>query len=202
MAPIAIYFIIWAVVHSILASLSVKSWTCNILGNGVRRWYRLFYVLMAVLTLMPLAFIYLLQPDQILYRISSPWSWLMRIGQGLSLVLLVLATWRSGLLQFIGLSQALIAPEHFTGNLVTTGVFRCVRHPLYLFGSLLLWLSPIMTLNQLVLSAFITLYFIVGSFHEERILLDEFGEAYQRYRQQVPRFIPVPGRCYQSEGTE
>jgi hypothetical protein len=37
---------------------------------------------------------------------------------------------------------------------------------------------------------------MVGSFHEERRLLAEFGDAYRDYQQQVPRLIPRPGRCY------
>lgn len=39
-----------------------------------------------------------------------------------------------------------------------------------------------------------TLYFIVGSYHEEALLLTEFGDPYAAYRAQVPRFVPWPGR--------
>ena len=196
MLTIAVYFILWAVIHSILASLTVKSWASKVLGEGVLRWYRLFFVSSAVITLIPLLVIYYLLPDKVIYQISPPWRWLMLAGQGLSALALGIATWKSGLFQFIGLSQALTDPQHFTGNLVTSGIFRYVRHPLYLFSSLFLWLTPTMTQNQRVLYWLMTLYFVVGSVHEEQILADEFGDAYVEYKAQVPRFFPIPGRFY------
>jgi protein-S-isoprenylcysteine O-methyltransferase Ste14 len=193
---IAIYFLIWAVVHSVLASIKVKTWAAKWLGEGVQRWYRLFFVIVSVITLTPLLLIYVLQPDEILYQISSPWQDIMRLGQVAALLSLVVTTWQSGLFQFIGLSQVMAEPQHFTGTLVTSGMFRFVRHPLYLFSSLFLWLSPTMTQNQLLMNLLISLYFGLGSLHEEQILIYEFGDAYRIYKKQVPRFIPWPGRYF------
>ena len=51
-----------------------------------------------------------------------------------------------------------------------------------------------MTDNLLVLYLIATVYFILGSVHEERILAEKFGAAYLEYRDEVPRFIPSP-RC-------
>jgi protein-S-isoprenylcysteine O-methyltransferase Ste14 len=76
------------------------------------------------------------------------------------------------------------------------GFYCYVRHPIYSFSLLLLWLTPAMTVNLLTVYVLTTLYFYVGSLHEERRLLAEFGEAYRDYQQQVPRLIPRPGRCY------
>jgi protein-S-isoprenylcysteine O-methyltransferase Ste14 len=196
MLIIVIYFIIWALLHSALASLKVKTLASKLLGESVKRWYRLFFVIVAIITLLPLLIIYLFQPREVVYMVDAPWSWLMVAGQGVSILALVVATWQSGLFQFIGISQMLADPQHFTGNLVTIGIFHYVRHPLYLFSMLFMWLSPRMTQNQLVLYGLMTLYFIIGSIHEEQILADEFGEAYLRYKEQVPRFIPLPGRRY------
>ncbi len=53
-----------------------------------------------------------------------------------------------------------------------------------------------MTVNLLTAYILIILYFYVGSLHEERRLLAEFGDAYRDYYQQVPRLIPRPDRCY------
>ena len=39
----------------------------------------------------------------------------------------------------------------------------------------------------------LTLYIFVGAFHEERRLAAEFGSAYQRYQEDVPRLIPCLG---------
>jgi protein-S-isoprenylcysteine O-methyltransferase Ste14 len=65
-----------------------------------------------------------------------------------------------------------------------------VRHPLYFFGLLFLWLTPVMTINLLTTYLLFTLYFYIGSFFEERRLRAEFGPAYRQYQQRVPRLIP------------
>ena len=194
------YFVVWSVVHSVLASVKVKEWVTRQLGAGIKRWYRLLYVTFAVLTLLPVLVLYYLDPGEVLYSVGFPWRFLMMAGQFGAVFALIFATWRSGLFQFIGLAQAVAEPQHFTGTLVTSGFFRYVRHPLYLFSSLFLWLSPTMTQNQLVLYGLMTLYFIVGSIHEEQVLTYEFGESYMIYRQQVPRFIPIPGRYFRDPG--
>jgi protein-S-isoprenylcysteine O-methyltransferase Ste14 len=41
-----------------------------------------------------------------------------------------------------------------------------------------------------------TLYFYIGSVSAAQRLVAEFGQAYETYRQQVPRLFPVPGRRY------
>ena len=46
---IAVYFVCWAVLHSLLASLRVKRLAGRIFGETAKRWYRLGFVLTAVL---------------------------------------------------------------------------------------------------------------------------------------------------------
>jgi hypothetical protein len=55
-----------------------------------------------------------------------------------------------------------------------------------------------MTDNLLVLIIIATVYLILGSIHEERILAEKFGAAFLEYRDKVPRFISSP-RCRYSE---
>ena len=57
----------------------------------------------------------------------------------------------------------------------------------YLFSILFLWLSPVMTLNRFVFYGLATLYFYVGSIHEERRLAETFGQAYRDYQRTAPR---------------
>jgi protein-S-isoprenylcysteine O-methyltransferase Ste14 len=47
-----------------------------------------------------------------------------------------------------------------------------------------------MTANLLVVNLFWSLYMYIGSFHEERRLIHEFGETYRAYQRQVPRLFP------------
>lgn len=190
------YFVLWAIVHSALASLTVKGWAQRIFGRGVMRWYRLGFVIVAGLSLLPLLGLVAWLPDRRLYAIAAPWRWLMIAGQVGALAALGIATLQAGLSHFVGLAQILAHDPSSTGDLQVRGFFRYVRHPLYLFSTLALWLTPSMTANQLTLNVLIMLYFVIGSIHEEQLLVDEYGEAYLDYRRQVPRFIPWPGRVY------
>lgn len=74
--------------------------------------------------------------------------------------------------------------------MVTNGVNRWVRHPLYTAGLVFIWLIPIMTSNLLALNLGLTVYLILGAIYEQRKLVREFGEQYIRYQERVPMLIP------------
>jgi protein-S-isoprenylcysteine O-methyltransferase Ste14 len=46
----------------------------------------------------------------------------------------------------------------------------------------------------LLLNLSLTLYLYIGSVFEEQRLVDEFGDNYINYQQDVPRLIPRPPR--------
>jgi protein-S-isoprenylcysteine O-methyltransferase Ste14 len=192
---ITIFFIVYAVVHSLLASFMVKNWGRRIFGPGVERWYRLVYNILAVLTLLPLGPMLAVLPAQTLYLAPAPWHWLMLAGQLLALSGLGLAFLHTGPWHFLGLAQLLGQQSNQSGELSRRGCYGWMRHPLYTFSMLFLWLSPIMTTNLLTVNLIFTLYFYIGSIFEERRLLAEFGPVYREYQQQVSRFIPMKLRA-------
>ena len=196
---LSLFFIIYAVVHSLLASLTVKNWLRRAIGPSVDRWYRLFYNVMAVVTFLPLFPLLALLPDQTLYILPPPWRWLMLAGQLLALTGLGIAFLQTDPLHFLGLSQLWPQQSTENGQLVVNGFYHWVRHPLYFLSILFLWLTPVLTVNLLVTYLLMTLYFYVGSVYEERRLLKEFGPAYREYQRCVPRLIPWPGRCYKPQ---
>jgi protein-S-isoprenylcysteine O-methyltransferase Ste14 len=189
------YFVVWAVVHSLLASLQVKDWARRTMGAGVDRWYRLAYVIFATATTLPMLAMGALLPDRTLYVVVTPWRWLMIGGQVTALVGAAGAMLQTGPSYFLGLPQ-LLARRSTDDALQVRGFYCYVRHPLYLFAILFVWLTPAMTVNLATLYGLSTLYFVIGSVHEERRLVAEFGAAYRAYQRQVPRLIPHPGRCY------
>jgi protein-S-isoprenylcysteine O-methyltransferase Ste14 len=71
-------------------------------------------------------------------------------------------------------------------------MYRWVRHPLYFWGLVFIWLMPQMTVNRLALFAVFSVYLYVGTFFEERRLVEEFGDDYREYQRRVPRLIPAP----------
>jgi len=77
-------------------------------------------------------------------------------------------------------------------ELINKGVFKIVRHPIYL-GAILLYLGlAVFTLSiaSLVCWVFIVIFYIIISRYEERVLTEEFGEAYIQYKKDVPMLIP------------
>lgn len=90
-----------------------------------------------------------------------------------------------------GTSFSPVAPER-SRHLVTTGVYRLSRNPMYL-GTLLVLLafaawraSPSAAIASLAFVAYTNRYQIRP---EEQVLLHRFGSAYEAYRRKVRRWI-------------
>jgi methanethiol S-methyltransferase len=182
---------LWGVVHSVTASHSFKDRVRAALGERWMRFYRLGYNIFSVITFAPILVLAWTLPNQPLYDVPAPWRYAMLGGQALSLLLLFAAFLQTDALSFAGLSQLFGAGEQAQGQLVTRGLYRVVRHPLYTFSMSLLWLSPSVSQNSFTLYLGITLYFIVGAYFEERKLLREFGGAYAEYKRRTPMLIPL-----------
>jgi len=182
------FIVLWGIVHSILASLRFKDFLCRTLGNGFMKFYRLLYNLFAVLSILPALYLMVSLPDQPLYAFPAPWSYLLRAGQAVSALLLLVAVLQTDVLSFVGLRQLVEKEEK--SALVKNGLYRIVRHPLYTFSLLILWLSPAMTVNSFIVYTALTIYIVIGAVFEERKLLREFGQEYQEYRSATPMLIP------------
>jgi len=196
------YFVLYGVVHSWLASTSVKDWMRRRIGPSADRWYRLGYNIFATLTLLPMLPLMALLPSQKLYEVPSPWRWLMVGGQMAALLAAAITLLQTGIFHFAGLAQLVNDRPDQTGSLTVDGFYAWVRHPLYTFSLIFLWLTPSMNSNSLTAYILFTLYFYFGSFYEERRLVEQFGPVYERYQQQVPRLIPIPGRRYVAQNQQ
>lgn len=191
--------VLWSVLHSVLAADRVKARLRRRFGSLYDRGYRLAYNLISVLTLLPLLAVAADNPGTVLYRIPAPWVYLTLAAQALAGLLILVALLQTGLPRFLGLRQLLEPDRQPRAQLQVTGVYRWIRHPLYTSGLVVIWLSPLMTISLLVLYLGFTAYIWIGSRIEEQRLETDFGEAYRRYRRQVPAFLPVPGRHWGEE---
>jgi protein-S-isoprenylcysteine O-methyltransferase Ste14 len=194
-------FALWAVAHSITASVRFKTWARQRMGGrAFDGTYRLIYNVLAVITFLPVLIAGALAlPQRILWEVGPPLS-ILFVGLQLSGVVgLGISLLQTDITRFAGLGQLV---RYLRGDeevnpkpvLITTGAYRLVRHPLYFFSLLVIWLTPIMTLSILLFNIVTTVYFLVGSVHEERRLLLAFGEKYEAYRKRVPRLLPLKVR--------
>jgi protein-S-isoprenylcysteine O-methyltransferase Ste14 len=72
----------------------------------------------------------------------------------------------------------------------TPGLYRIVRHPLYVGWLLVFWSAPLMTVAHLVFAIATTAYILLAIQFEERDLI-QFHPEYAEYRRHVPMLLPV-----------
>jgi len=96
-------------------------------------------------------------------------------------------------LLFVRQGQGTLAPWSPPKKLVVQGPYQYMRHPM-ISGVLLILLGELIYLSSW--AAVIWFFFFLAAnliyipLLEEKILLQRFGEEYQRYREQVPSWIP------------
>ena len=180
----------YGLLHSLLASLTTKARARQWIVPGSDRWFRLGYNLIAVFTLLPILFLPILLIDKEIYAIHFPWVLLTLAGQLLAIIVGIASLRQTGISSFVGLRQLFLPEVTSPPRLVTDGLYRFVRHPLYTAGLVFIWLLPILTWNLLALNIGLTAYVFIGAYFEERKLLLEFGEPYAEYRQRTPMLIP------------
>lgn len=161
-------------------------------------WYRAFYVIFSVITIIPVVYIYLIVEKQPFFDPSLPVRtvlgivWLAALGFG----------WYASRCydnsSFLGFTQIINrnSRETVAGSkkkLVSTGALGIVRHPYYTAGLVLVWARP-MNLSDFYITLILTVYFILGTLNEERKLMKEFGVEYAEYKKRVPMLIPFPVR--------
>lgn len=188
-----LYGLVWllfGLVHSLLAGPTLKAFFHDILGNR----YRLAYNALAILTFGLAAWIGLIIFDD---APNIEWGgrakvWLGIIGMS-GWILLFIAAGGYDMRRFLGLSQATQNASE-DEPLRTDGLHRFVRHPLYSAVFLIL-IGGAWTHFGLATAIFGSLYLIVGTWSEERKLIALYGQDYIDYRRRVPAFIPWRGRA-------
>jgi protein-S-isoprenylcysteine O-methyltransferase Ste14 len=188
--------------HSALASLAVKRRVAAGWPN-LMPFYRLMFNILALLLLLPILWLTYHDPAPMLWRWQGIAAWL---ANGLALAA-IFGFWLSlksyDMQEFLGLRQLQFHvrkvedQEHFH----LSPFHRFVRHPWYFFGLVLIWTRDVSVMT-LLSSVFLTLYFVVGSWLEERKLLVYHGDTYRRYMARVPGLIPLPWRFLTAEEAE
>lgn len=72
----------------------------------------------------------------------------------------------------------------------TPGLYKIVRHPLYVGWLCIFWATPAMTTAHLLFAVATTGYILMAIRWEEHDLMQIHGERYRLYREQVPKLVP------------
>jgi protein-S-isoprenylcysteine O-methyltransferase Ste14 len=182
----------WCFLHSFMITPAVTGFVRKRFERAYR-YYRIFYNLTALATLVPVLVYSFSIRGLPVFRWEGPF----RIIQGLlvlsSLVLFIGGAGRYDLPRFIGIRQ--VREDNACGVLTedcrldTGGILGIVRHPWYSGGILIVWAGNL-DVTAILTNLVITGYFLIGAFIEEQKLLAEFGEEYLDYRRRVSMFFP------------
>ncbi len=190
---VVILWTAYCALHSFLISVRFTALMMRLLKNYYA-FYRLFYVVISLVLLVPLI--------RFTGKIESPV--IMTYNEPLSVAryalmsgALLLFFWAFFFdydpLTFFGIRQILNYANQKTAaapvELKRNGLLGIVRHPMYFALILFLW-CQVFRVIDLIINALLTLYVLIGTWLEERKLVLEFGEAYLRYKKQVPMLIP------------
>ncbi len=104
--------------------------------------------------------------------------------------------------ELFGLKQTFMRAGPSKPPVLRTSLFyRWVRHPIYVGFLLAFWATPTMNAGHLLFAIGTTGYILIGIALEERDLVDQFGDAYRRYRERVGMLFPRWGRRTPAEPT-
>ncbi len=184
---------LFAVQHSVMARPAFKRWWTRFVPKPVER---STYVLFSSLALIAL-FVHWQPIGGVIWDVQNPVGrdvlyGLCAFGWGLVLV----ATFLINHFDLFGLRQVwlhLRGKEYRPLNFGTPGLYKIVRHPLYVGFFFAFWATPTMTAAHLFFALMTTAYILIAIRFEEHDLVAEHGARYSEYRKQVPMLVPRLG---------
>ncbi len=186
---LSLFWLAYFSLHSALASLRVKNWFASRFPQRMP-YYRLGFNVLALLTLLPLPWLF---DSPTLWAWRGIGAWLSN-GVALATVVGFVATLDAydgrafiGLRQREARTRRVEYPERFR----LSPLHRYVRHPWYFLSLALIWTRD-MNAAMLLSCVMMTIYFIVGSRLEEGKLVAVYGDSYRRYMKRVSGLLPLP----------
>jgi len=176
-------FTIFALHHSIMARTGAKRWITKIVAPDLER---SAYVWIASLLFIAVCLMWQPLPG-IIWQTRGP-GLMLYVVQLFGVALTLAAARIVGVWELAGVTQ----PD-LNKNIEfrASGPFGIVRHPIYLGWVLMVFATPVMTTTRLSFAVVSTLYLIAAIPLEERLLIENFGDKYRSYQQQMRwRLLP------------
>jgi protein-S-isoprenylcysteine O-methyltransferase Ste14 len=182
---------LFAVQHSVMARPWFKRWWTRFVPQVIER---STFVLAASAVIGALLWLWQPLPGMV-WSVSGWPRALLWLLYGLGWAVLVLSTFLIGRFDLFGLRQVLARAREKTyaePGFRQPLFYRLVRHPIMVGFLIAFWATPDMSVGRLLFAVAGTGYIVIGVRFEEHDLRRQLGEPYERYAEQVPRFIPRP----------
>ena len=176
-------FTIFALHHSIMARTGAKRWITQIVASDLER---SVYVWIASLLFIAVCLMWQPLPG-VIWETRGP-GLMLYVVQLFGVTLTLAAARIVGVWELAGVKQPDLSKSvEFRAD----GPFGVVRHPIYLGWVLMVFATPVMTTTRLSFAVISTLYLIAAIPLEERLLIENFGDKYRSYQQQMRwRLVP------------
>ena len=189
---LALLWILWCSMHSLLISNFFIARMKEIWGKKFA-YYRLAFNTFSLLTLIPVVFYKQLLAEEIIFSWPGPWK-ILKFGMYLASFALFYGGYRVFDMHYVlGTKQVHEMQEGKEIEVMdfnSASILEYVRHPWYSGAILLVWAFGPISDVTLVTNIILTAYLIIGTFLEEKKLIQEIGEPYLEYRKRVPMLIP------------
>jgi protein-S-isoprenylcysteine O-methyltransferase Ste14 len=185
---------VFAVQHSVMARHEFKTWWTRIVPRTVER---STYVLCASLALALLYWQWRPFPELVWSVQIGPLRLLIGFVFWVGWATCLLGTFLINHFELFGVEQVVQAVRgkaHAPPSFRTPGLYKLVRHPIYLGLLIAFWAAPDMSYGHLLFALATTGYILIGIVLEERDLVALFGERYTQYRSEVSMLLPLPKR--------
>jgi protein-S-isoprenylcysteine O-methyltransferase Ste14 len=115
-------------------------------------------------------------------------AWLQGAGLAVFFLGLALAIWAR---VYLGRNWGMPMTEKVNPDLVTTGPYSRIRHPIY-SGIILAMVGTTIgvSLYWLAAVAALAIYFVFSAFTEERFMISRFPDSYPQYKRSTKMLIP------------
>ncbi|MGL5996357.1 MAG: methanethiol S-methyltransferase [Pseudomonas proteolytica] len=185
--------LLFALQHTVMARQGFKSWLARYIPTAVER---STYVLLSSLVLMLMFWLWHPMPAPVWAVEASLLRVIVSAIFWLGWVLVLVATLLISHFELFGLKQAIDRYRNAVPRVhafKTPGLYKLVRHPLYLGFLIVFWATPDMSAGRLLFALGMSAYLFIGAHFEERDLVALFGEQYRGYQKRVGMVLPKFG---------
>jgi protein-S-isoprenylcysteine O-methyltransferase Ste14 len=176
--------------HSIMARPKFKQWLTRFLPEAAER---STFVLATAIVVFLLCIFWQPMPT-VIWQAENTYIYYTLLGISFfGWALVVYSTFLVNHFDLHGLRQVWLYfkdKEYTQLPFTLNSLYKHIRHPIMTGFFIGIWFTPVMTVGHLLFAIGLSVYILIGVYHEERDLLVTFGDQYKQYIKKSAKFFP------------